>query len=161
MALSFYGTVAKADTFWSETEITNAWFAATIAKKTALLKKATMQIDRLAFRGEKVNVQQALQFPRIAEISPGRYTYYDVDVLTGSGSIIVPLNVEYATYIQAKGILEYEDDEVIQALLAGVTSISIGQTSMSFNANDLPVNPKTRLFREAEELLMQYFATGW
>jgi hypothetical protein len=145
-----YGTVAKADTFMADYDFQATWNTYTTSQKTKALKKATKQIDSLRFDGRKVSFTQELEFPRYRNDAIFKYRF-DLGISTE-----IPTDVEEATYIQAKFLLDTVDNCVIQALHSGITQLSIGRTSQTIDKALLPVNLENGLCTEAYNKLKKY-----
>lgn len=156
MAITSYGSLTEANTYFSDTEISGTWALYTENKRNKALQKATTQIDRLPFIGEKYNYTQTRCFPRTLYTHRGQM-FLDTNT---SGAVIVPETVNHAVYIQAKFLLDNESNSAIQALQAGITSQSIGSTSESYDLSILPLDLKTGICRESMELLKPYILGG-
>ena len=156
-----YGTLAGANTYFSN-ELTGTWSNYSDPDKTTALETATKQINRLQFRGMKYqdSPTQTDQFPRIVSFGV-HVIYYDED--TVNGGLKVPTDVEEATYVQAKYLLDYHkgDIPVGEMFLAGVTSVSIGSTSESYDKSMSPIDIESGIVRESFNLLRKYILRGW
>lgn len=69
-SLYYYGTVDDCDLFFSQRLRSDKWENATENDKEKALYQATRTIDQLAFRGNKTDPDQPLQFPRGGDTSP-------------------------------------------------------------------------------------------
>lgn len=152
-----YGTLSDADTFF-ENDLTGTWDNYTDAQKTKALNEATRIINQLHYRGEKYDYtpDQNDQFPRI-EQTPTRTYYFDDDF--DNGGVKVPTDVERAAYMQAKYLLDSIVGNlhgVAEKVRAGITSISTGGTSESYDKSASAVDVKTGLHRDAFNLLKKY-----
>lgn len=156
--MAIYGSLADANTYHSTYDLTGLWAGYSDAQKTAALNRATLLIDRLQFVGERYDEDQELSFPRMFDDGIKAII---IDTDRSSGAVIVPKDVEYATYEQAKFLLDTKDDEVIQKILNGVTSISVSATSESYDASKLPVSVETRLATEVYRMLKKFLIHGW
>jgi len=154
-----YGSIAEADTYFDD-DLSGTWDNYLDTQKGKALRQATKQIDRLAYRGEKYDDNQENQFPRILRTGT-RTIYFDYDPHTGT--VVVPSDVEEATYMQAKYLLDYNagTDKRGRAIRAGITSISTGGTSESYDKSISPVDIETGIVIEAQALLKKYFLVGW
>ena len=157
-----YGSLADADIYFATYDLTETWDDYTDADKTKALNEATRQIDRLKFRGEKYqwSPTQTLQFPRMVYANC-KTIYLDEDPSTGD--VVVPEKIEHATYIQAKYLLDTikGDDDTGDAHKAGITSVSIGSTSESYDAATSPINLTTGLVRDAWEMIREFLVVAW
>jgi len=150
-----YGSIVLADAFFEDYDFEGTWNGTggyTDVQKEKALEKATMQIDRLKFLGEKYDYDQNNQYPR-AYNDGQRTRYFDIDT---DGNIETPENILHATYIQAKWLLDTKDNATIQALMFGITSISVCKTSQTIDSSLMPFNPKTGICSEAYELIKPY-----
>jgi hypothetical protein len=62
--MAAYDTYVNADLYFAERLHVQSWTGSTVAQKTIALTEASARIDRLRFIGEKVDDDQALEFPR-------------------------------------------------------------------------------------------------
>lgn len=150
-----YGTLTEANTYFETYDLTGLWTSYTTAQRTIALNKATLQIDKLPFDGYRYSSEQTLEFPRVKDYG-FKMVYYDVN---SDGEIIVPVDVEQATYLQAKFLLDTQTNCTVEALKMGITSISVGKTSQTVDLSISPVHPVYGIFREAFELLKKYLVT--
>ena len=157
MATIIYGSLADANEYFTETEPSGTWDTFNDTQKNAALVKATKQIDRLKYQGEKDDFQQVREFPRRFWENFFLF-YFDLDP---AGDVIIPPDVIEATFIQAKFILDSQDDERIQAITLGITSQSIGATSESYDKTLSPIDVKTRISTESEFLLDRFLIVGF
>jgi hypothetical protein len=121
------------------------------ALRTKALEKATLQIDDLPLVGRKYDENQTLAFPRYKDY--GFRVDYFAQTTTG---ISVPVDVERATYIQAKYLLDSRTNCTIKALEMGITNVTIGRTSQTVDMSLSPVNLQWGLCREAMKLLQKF-----
>lgn len=152
-----YGSVSEADTYFSTYDFTGVWDSFSTSQKTAALNRATLMIDRLHFRGEKYQSDQDNAFPRIVYVNR-RMVYFDEN---SDGEIVVPDRVKHAAYEQAKYMLSTQTDQSLIKLRQGITSISVGSTSESYNTDLLPEDLETGICRESQSLLENYLLVGW
>lgn len=152
-----YGSVVLADTYHAVHDLDGTWTLLTSGLKTQAMNKATVQVDRLVYAGRKESINQTEQFPRI--VFDGRKTYYfDLDE---SGGIVVPEKVLHATYEQAKFLMDTRTNQTICALKMGVAVQSQGRTSQTVDKDLMPMNTKTGLSREVEQLLQPFLIVGY
>jgi len=156
-----YGSLTEADTYFVN-ELTDTWDNYTDAQKTRALEDATRTIDRLQFKGQKYEPSptQTAQFPRVM-VTVNHTIYFEENI--SAGEIQVPVDVEIATYVQAKYLLDkyIGGDDTGAAVLAGKTSVSIASTSETYDTSINPVDIKTGLVREAMQWLEQYILVAW
>ncbi len=156
-----YGTLAKADTYF-ENDLSGTWAGYSTPNKNKARETATKQIDRLQLKGEKYQYAptQTLEFPRTFATMTG-VLIFDEDLT--NGGVIVPVDVEEASYIQAKFLLDANagKETASSALLAGKTSVSIGSTSESFDKSLSPVDIKTGISKQAMNILEKYILAAW
>jgi hypothetical protein len=89
----YYGTLDRANTFFSERLKTDLWFDAIDSDKEKSLRMSAEVIDRLSFKGCKTLETQSLEFPR-------------------SNSLTIPIDIEKACYFCAYSFLDgYEPDQ--------------------------------------------------
>ena len=88
----YYGSIVRAEQYFSERLGTRAWDTAIILDRTKALLMATRAIDRLNFAGDKSVSTQALQFPR-------------------GDDTTIPVDVEFACYELALVFLDGIDLE--------------------------------------------------
>jgi len=94
----FYGSIARADTYFSKRLNTGTWDRSTSNDKESALIMSAAAIDKLNFAGSKNDSTQSLQFPRND----------DTDV---------PVEIEYAAYEVAIALLDgYDKDQEIETL---------------------------------------------
>lgn len=151
-----YGSLSEANTYFSTYNPSAGWSDYSSAQRTAALNRATLLIDRLPYTGKKYDYTQTLQFPRYY-YDGIESIYFDVNT---SGTVIVPVDVEYATYEQALFLLDSQDNEVIAAMKMGITSITTAATSESYDWSKLPFDPDTQICREAMFMLQPYLLRG-
>jgi len=131
-----YGSLAEADIYFDDNDLSETWDTFSDTQKIKALNLATKQIDRFPLHGEKYDDTQDNEFPRLYYNDGYKY-YWNNNKDTGI--IEVPENIKEATYIQAKFLLEYKDSNRIKAQKEGVTSLSVGSTSESYNLTKLGV----------------------
>lgn len=157
--MTTYGSVTAADTFFAN-DLTGTWAPYSASDKGKALAEATRLIDALPLAGEKYELapQQELEFPRIFRMS-NRIIYWDVHPVNG---IVVPPDVLAAVYIQAKYLLDYRAnvDDRGRMDRRGVSSVSTGGTSESYDRDRLSYDVDTGLVREASALMKKYLVWG-
>lgn len=152
-----YISVDYADSYFFPIDLTNLWDTYTDEQKAKAINLATKQINKLNFLGERYIFSQELEFPRILYQGDVVY-YFDSD---RNGNIQIPPDVLEACAIQAKFLLDSQNSVQIQSLKLGITSVSIGSTSESYDTNLLPIDIDTGLCRESFALLRKYIALGY
>ena len=154
-----YGSVVDADAFFDD-RVGSTWPNFTTPDKTKALTQATNQIDHLQFKGFRFIFTQLLEFPR-SFAGGTRSVIFDIDQTTGD--VIVPRRVIEATYLQAKFILDQAlgGDQSGEQIRAGITSISIGGTSESYDKSISPVDIQSGILRDALFLLGQYLLVAY
>jgi hypothetical protein len=112
---NYYGTISRANAYFSKRLNTKAWDNAVYGDREAALIMATRAIDRLNFAGDKNDSTQDLQFPRGDDTE-------------------VPASVEYANYELALTFLDEVDmDQEIQTL--GVLSETYSGMRTTYDAD--------------------------
>lgn len=125
------------------------WTNASDTVKEKALILATRNIDKLKFKGRKVDINQTLQFPRFMETK-----LYD-DFFTELAQVEIGDILEMATALEAAAILEQGNntDQRQELINSGVTSMSIGNISESYSSSRGTVK---LLSSEAQALLNKY-----
>jgi hypothetical protein len=112
---NFYGTISRANAYFSKRLNTRIWDEALYNDQEASLIMATRAIDKLNFAGDKNDSDQDLQFPRNDDTE-------------------VPINIEYAAYEVALALLDgYNSDHEIETL--GVLSESYSGVRTTYDAD--------------------------
>lgn len=88
----YYGTISRANIYFSKRLDTSAWDDAIYNDREAALIMATRAIDKLNFAGDKADEDQSLQFPRGDDTE-------------------IPVEIEYANYELALALLDGVDQE--------------------------------------------------
>lgn len=132
--LSYYGSVAGGDHYFTQVGRGTEWLAANDSNKLAALKQATTIIDRFSYKG--LPGSGGLQFPR-------------------SGQDRVPEDIERATYEIANRFLEGYDPEEVTGPVA---SEKFGPVSVSYKNVELPLHVQIGIpSRYAFDYLYPYF----
>ena len=148
-----YSSLTESNTYFDTYDLSGLWSTYTDAQKTSALNKATLQIDRLQYHGERYALDQDNEFPRIFYFQ-GALFYWDMD--TDSG-ILVPQKIKHATCEQAKYLLDNLNNNKLDAQKKGVTSLSVGSTSESYDLSKVNFDKKTGLCLASYMLVKQYF----
>ncbi len=90
--VSVYGTIERADYYFDSCLGGQRWMNTPTRTKQRALKSATLQIDKLNFKGYKASADQPMQFPRGTDTK-------------------VPVDIEYACYELAQALLKGVDPE--------------------------------------------------
>lgn len=155
--MQIYGSLEDANLFFDEIDIEGLWENYSDEQKIKSLNLATKRIDSLQFQGKKYQYDQKREFPRV--IMQGQiYLYWDVD--NTNGTIVVPRSIIEATYKQAYLQIKNIDNQTINAQNRGITSISIGSTSESYDINKVPQDPRTKIFLEVMSDIKNYILSG-
>jgi len=137
--MSYYGTLAKAETYFDTRLDTESWDEATNINKIKALTMATRAIDRLNFIGEKVDNDQELEFPRnfndaeneaINYFEYGGYITYSEDYDMN----VMPEDIENACYEIALALLNGKDAE-LEFESANLTITQMGPIQGNFDTN--------------------------
>jgi len=148
-----YSSIADADTYFDETDLSGTWATYTDDEKTKSMNLASRQIDRLAFQGQKYEFEQLQEFPRLLRVDSG-WIYWDQHPSTGE--IQVPELINEAVYLQAKFLLDNRDSDTITNQRLGITSESVGSTSQSYDFSNLSFDRETELNLQSKTLVQQY-----
>lgn len=97
--MAAYDTSVNANTYFASRLHVIAWDEASEAQKTTALTEASARIDRLHFRGNRVDDAQDLEFPRY---------YGDV----ADGEEVIPNDIKIACYECAFALLDGVDPEM-------------------------------------------------
>lgn len=125
-----YATLAQVATVMDELlPVPEAWATATADRKNRALVKATRILDqRMAWRGERVDDTQALEWPRVGVPKPSGLYSYDSDEIPG------PVTTAQARL--ALFLLEQDDagtDPFAPADAAGIQAMDLGnELSLTF-----------------------------
>lgn len=97
--MAAYDTYVNADTYFINRLYVQDWTDSSSATKTKALTEASQRIDRLRFRGEKVDDDQDLEFPR----------YYGDEA---DGTEEIPDDIKIACYELALALIQERDPEI-------------------------------------------------
>lgn len=111
----YYGTVERADTYFSRRLNTGPWDSALANDRESALIMATRAIDKLNIGGDKASETQNLQFPRNDDSD-------------------IPVEIEYACYEIALALLDgYDQDQEAQTI--GVLSEAYSGVRTTYDAS--------------------------
>ncbi len=132
ITVSYYGSLASADAYFSNSLTGRAWKKSSPNNKQLALTDATQMIDRLNFAGDKVSEGQVLQFPR-------GNTYIDPKAINSSetADVNIPEDIKTATYIIADRLLDGVDPDIESDLLA-VSSSKYSSVGSNYNREFIP-----------------------
>ena len=99
--MASYDTVVNADLYFANRLHTVAWNSSSSNEKTVALAEASQRIDRLRFKGYKVDSDQDRAFPR----------YYDLEE-GASGEETIPSDIKIACFEVAMALLDGVDPEI-------------------------------------------------
>ena len=119
-----YSTLVDADAYFLNRLHVSSWTTASDADKVKGLAEASSRIDRLKFKGDKVDVDQVLEFPR----------YYGDE---SDGTETIPDDIKNASYEIALALLDGVDLEIEAANLA-VTNQAFASVRTSYDREDVP-----------------------
>lgn len=154
--MSMYGSLDEANTYFLENDFEVEWEGFTNPRKIQALNRATQIIDELPLQGRKYITTQDNEFPRTWHYQ-GISTVWDQDLDTGV--IEVPADVEHAAYWQARFMLmrnKAGSKTRYKAQKAGVTSLSVGSTSESYDLSKIGFDRETGLCEDAMRLIRKY-----
>lgn len=151
--MAAYLTSTDADTLAAAmpTADVSAYVAASTAQKTAALEAASERIDTaMRYQGRKYDLEQVLEFPRLAYGSGTIGTQlpappYPPNVSVGStiwdwdsdaNEAIVPSHVKRACLLEANSILAGTRDGRLDAIHDGLAGQSIGSASETYTKSD-------------------------
>lgn len=146
-----YATEAQAD-LYHENRGNTAWYS--VADKEAALRKATdymVQNYRLAWKGYRVDPEQALDWPRYECYVPGyRLGTYSSDYLVPSN--VVPIEVRNACIeLALKVTVEDLNPDLTQQILSN----TVGPISVTYSA----ASPQYKRFR-AIDMMLRHLLDG-
>jgi hypothetical protein len=117
--MASYDTVENADIYFANRLYVSAWTTANTSNKTKALEEATQRIDRLQFRGSKVDEDQDLDFPR----------YYGDEA---DGTEVIPDDIKIACFEVALSLLDgMNPEQEFMGLI--VTRESFSKVSASYD----------------------------
>lgn len=124
--LQAYADVAFADNYFDVYRLhTSTWTGAPDSDKERALAWAAVLLNNVKFRGEKVNADEALEWPRYGvEKTNGTYELYANDE--------VPILLQYANCELAMHLVESDRTTLYEENL-GLNSLSVGSISLSFD----------------------------
>lgn len=125
--MAAYDTYDNADTYFATRLHVAAWTGSTQIEKTTALTEASARIDRLRFAGEKVDADQALEFPR----------YYDdtTDLITDTDIKIACYEIAFALLDGVDPDLEFENLAVLsRGISSARTTYARGEAPEHFAA---------------------------
>lgn len=130
--MASYDTYTNADIYFATRLYVQSWTSASTANKTKALAEASLRIDRLQFRGHKVDDDQDLEFPRYVG-------------LEAEGDEVVPDDIKYACFEVAFALLdgidpdqELQNQTVLRRTYANVTTAYKDNESLEHFANGIP-----------------------
>lgn len=141
-----YITITEAEEFFDGKLYTSEWDNADDLTKERALKEACKRINRLAFKGQKVDESQILAFPR------RRPLMNRIGVIGFSTDTGIPEEVKWAQCEEALSLLKYGNSARTKAQEQNVIKVSFGEVSEEYKAS------LKLLSKEALELLRPYIA---
>lgn len=141
-----YVTLTEANDYFDEKLYADKWHNADEITKEKALKEACRRINRLAFKGQKVEETQLLAFPRIMPV------FNRVGVIGFTGDTGIPEEVKAAQCEEALALLRYGNSARTKAQEQNVVRVSFGEVSEEYRAS------LKLLSKEALELLKPYLA---
>ncbi|ADQ04402.1 hypothetical protein Calow_0834 [Caldicellulosiruptor owensensis OL] len=155
-----YVDIEFADSYFSERLYADEWDNADTATKEKALITACKRIERLQFKGLKVDETQILSFPRMfpsVSAPINRERSFNLDF--GIGFVVqeeVPNEVKWAQCEEALALLKYGNNTRTRLQEQGVIRVDFGSVSEEYERAGKGVN---KLFsNEAYELLKPYLA---
>lgn len=156
-----YISVLEANTFFAEDLRETFWNTFSTPEKEKALLMATSQIDSLPFAGQKITTSQEREFPRFWYLAGKKYYWDSID-----GNIEVPNNIKTAVCEQALFNLKFYGNASIEGCQryvlqeAGVTSISLGGISESYDLENVQLLSKFSVIKKVYNLIQKYLLTG-
>lgn len=159
-----YITVADAQTYFDSRLFSDTWTNSTADDKAKALIMASKKIDRQPLRGKRIDINQAMEFPRmIYSYEPRHYGIYNMNVNTkqynyGPGWYIqesVPQQVLDAVCEEALALLQYGGSKRIALQKQGVTAFNMGGMSETLKGDAIRF-----LSQEAKELIEEFIGGG-
>lgn len=169
VGVNSYVSVADADAYFNERLFCTAWTGASEDDKARALIMAAKAIDRQLLKGSKKDTDdnQPLAFPRCYTVDTRIATSLNY---IGNKDLVwdsdlwceeeVPQAVKDAQCEEAMALLDIGNSSRLKLIRQGVTSISIGKTSESYNrivSHGKGIG-QGLLSQEARELLKPYLA---
>lgn len=134
VGIDTYITLSEAADILGGSAYFESWNALSVEQQESALRSAAMHIDMLPLAGTKLSTEQTLEFPR----KP-----YNT----------VPQQVKIAQAFEAAEIADSEKYERISLQAQGVTSITLGSISESYNGN---IKGGSMMSIEAYRLMRKY-----
>ena len=124
--LQAYASVTFADTYFSTRRLFNTnWTNATTGDRESALAWAAILLNNVKFKGEKVNLDDILDWPRTSVVKANHsYELYTNEEL--------PIVLQYANCELALHLLE-KDRTVLYEENLGLNSLSVSDISLSFD----------------------------
>ncbi|GAI17608.1 unnamed protein product [marine sediment metagenome] len=122
--MTAYDTYTNANTYFASRLHVIAWNDSTTTEKTTALIEASTRIDRLHFRGKKVDDAQDLEFPR----------YYGDEA---DGTEVTPDDIKIAAYEVAFALLDGVDPEFEMENLA-ISSQGFSSIRNTYSRGEAP-----------------------
>lgn len=141
-----YVTLTEAEEFFDGKLYADEWHGADEATKEKALKEACKRLNRLAFKGKKVNDAQLLAFPRQMLL------FNRIGVIGFTEDTGIPEEVKAAQCEEALSLLKIGNSARTKAQEQNVIRVSFGEVSEEYKAS------LKLLSREALELLKPYLA---
>lgn len=159
-----YIDVTDAQTYFNKRLFIDSWINASADDNTKALIMASKKIDRQPLKGKKVDVNQAMEFPRMLySYEPMHYGEYNINISTkqynyGPGWYIqdsVPQEVLDAVCEEALALLQIGNSKRIDLQKQGVRAFNMGGMSETLSGSTIRL-----LSQEAKELLLPYIGGG-
>ncbi len=142
-----YFTASEAARYFEGRLNTDAWDNATSGDRTKALVMASADIDKLQYRGEKVNYQGEHEFPR-------KFTDVELDE-TQYDSDSIPLAIKYAVCEQALALLDgWDVTQEIDAL--STVSAGYGSVKSAFDRDMPPMHLRCGLCPQAWQFILPF-----
>lgn len=143
--INSFVTIEYAEEYFSGKVFAEEWDKAIKDTKERALKEATRRINRLKFKGIKIDPAQLLEFPRqFPRVASYAFSYVE--------QADTPEEVKAATCEEALAILKYGSSVRTKAQEQNIISVSFGNVSETYEKGRLG-----RLYsKEAHELLKPY-----
>jgi hypothetical protein len=118
LTLPFYGTVLEATSYFDNRLHSTVWFNASAPNRNAALIQSARIIDGFAFKGQKTDPEQSLEFPRGTDTE-------------------VPQDIRIAAYEISINLLDGRDPEMELESMA-VTSEGYSSVRTTYNRDAVP-----------------------
>ena len=146
-----YITVVEAQTYFDGRLNTEVWDEALTTDRNKALIQASVDVDKLAYIGEKTSESQEHEFPRGRSDLTG-----ETELLGRCDTDNVPFDVKYAVCEQALALLEgFEPAKEIDNLTA--TGQWYGEVRTTFDRSTVPMHLKAGLCAQAWQFLTPFF----